>query len=419
MSRGYYIIKNQQEYEELIKTPRKEFKYDKIRILVAKRNKKMRELLENRCYFNGDKKIEGKEYLEFHYFLRKYTYYFGFKSKEENEMAGKILEKRGNWRPYNPKKDKDKVDFMYIYADFKYDKRLFSLKCLLKNVTIKRGIKSTDKNILFEELEKIPSAKEYLVGNYYVNLKNMNMNMIRKMFEKYDVLIFKPIHGWSGIGVEVFESFQKFYDYVNSDFFKKSLDPIKKKIPNKDLNKFNDWVLQEYINNPMLIDGKKFHIRGYSLVHQEKKYILRRAEIFSAGKNYKKEDYQNKNIHDTHLYRHPDLLKFYPEDLGVNQKIKYEIQQQMENLFHLIGGIDKVFNCYSESKDCYQVFGFDVMITNDYQVKIIEINENPRLPSLEDKFGKYIFENEIRLMVDPIFPPKNKVEEESDFIQVY
>ena len=32
MSRGYYIVKNQQEYEELIRTPRKEFRYDKIRI---------------------------------------------------------------------------------------------------------------------------------------------------------------------------------------------------------------------------------------------------------------------------------------------------------------------------------------------------------------------------------------------------
>ena len=184
MSRGYYIVKNQEEYEELIKTPRKEFRYDKIRILVAKRNKKMRELLEDRCYFNGDKKIEGKEYLEFHYFLRKYTYYFGFESREENEMAGKILEKRGNWRPYNPKKDKDKVDFMYIYAGSKFDKKLFSLKSLLKNVTIKRGVKILNKNLLFEELEKIPSARKYLVFNYSVDSSNIDHKKIEKLFQK-------------------------------------------------------------------------------------------------------------------------------------------------------------------------------------------------------------------------------------------
>ena len=91
----------------------------------------------------------------------------------------------------------------------------------------------------------------------------------------------------------------------------------------------------------------------------------------------------------------------------------------MVNLFHLIGKIDKVFECYPESKDCYQLFGFDIMITDNYQVKIIEINENPGLPDLPIPFGKYILENELRLMVDPIFPPKNKVDEETDFIQVY
>lgn len=415
MSRGYYIVKNQQEYEELIKTPRKEFKYDRIRILVAKRNKKMRELLENRCYFNGDKKIEGKEYLEFHYFLRKYTYYFGLKSKEENEMAGKILEKRGNWRPYNPKKDKDKVDFMYVYDASKYDKKLLSLKSLLKNVTIKKGTNITNKNLLYKELEKIPSAKKYLVGNYYVNLKNMNMNKIKNMFQKYGVLIFKPVHGFKGIGIKIFDSFDSFEKYINSKTYKNITNDMIKKIPRKDITKYYHWVLQEYIDNPMLLDGKKFHIRGYYLVHQEKKYLYDQGRIYPATKKYKKRDYYDTGIHDTHNPGE-NLVKYFPKDLKLNKKTRDNIQEQMVNLFHLIGGIDKIFNCYSETKDCYQVFGFDVMIKDNYQVKIIEINESPGLAII---FGKYILENELRLIVDPVFPPKNKINEENDFIKVY
>ena len=398
-----------------------ELKSSRIYILVNKEDERMLSIANKHYYYNRNRNMKNFNFKEYAIFLRDYTYYFGLKSKEENEIAGKILEKRANWRPYNPIKDKNKnnVDFMYLYLDSKFDKKLFSLKSLLKNLTIKRGVKILNKNLLFEELEKLPSAKKYLVENYYVNLKNMNMNKIKNMFQKYGILIFKPVHGYVGIGIEVFDNFDNFKNYISSLKFKNSLDQIKKEIPNIDYNKFNEWVLQEYIDNPMLTDGKKFHVRGYLLVHQDKKYLLKKGEMFIAKKKYKLEEYQDKDIHDTHHSTNPNYVKYYPEDLRVNKKIEQDIENQMIDLFRLVGSIDKFFNCYSESKDCYQVFGFDVMITNDYQVKIIEINENPRLPSLKVSFGREILENEIKLMVDPVFPPKNKVDEESDFIQVY
>ena len=87
------------------------------------------------------------------------------------------------------------------------------------------------------------------------------------------------------------------------------------------------------------------------------------------------------------------------------------------DLFSKIGKIED-FNCYPESKDCYRITGADVMITEDLKVKIIEINENPGLPTIKSSFGKMIFENEMNLIVDHVFPPKNKVDEDSDFVQV-
>ena len=57
---NYYLINNEKEYLELIKMPRNEFKGDRIRMMISKRNKKMRELLSERCYFNGDKRKKRK-----------------------------------------------------------------------------------------------------------------------------------------------------------------------------------------------------------------------------------------------------------------------------------------------------------------------------------------------------------------------
>jgi hypothetical protein len=85
----------------------------------------------------------------------------------------------------------------------------------------------------------------------------------------------------------------------------------------------------------------------------------------------------------------------------------------------LTGKIDEYFKCFSESKDSYQLFGFDVMITEDYQVKLLEINSGPGVPNLYVLFGKKLLENQIKLMVDTTFPPKNKVDEDSGFIRVY
>ena len=117
----------------------------------------------------------------------------------------KYFEQRGNWRPYQLSEEKGSVDFLYSVSGSKYDKRLFTLKSLLRNITVKRGIKMTDKNLLFEELEQIPAAKKYLMENYYIDVKNINMYKVEKMFEKYGVLIFKPVHGYTGVGIEVFD----------------------------------------------------------------------------------------------------------------------------------------------------------------------------------------------------------------------
>lgn len=396
---NYYLIKNEKEYLELIKTPRNEFKGDRIRMMISKRNKKMRELLSERCYFNGDKKIEGKEYLEFHYFLRKYTYLY-LSKKEDSQIAKKIFEERGNWRPYNPKKDKNKVDFMFTDLDYKYDKRLFKIKSLLKNAVMKDNYNMTNKNLLYKELEKIPSARKYLVFNYSVDSSNIDYKKIEKLFQKYKVMIFKPIGGFAGSGIEVFDDFDNFFKYCQS---------------NKSFSKYRNWVLQEYIIDPMLIDGKKFHIRGYYLVHQNKKYLMDESEIFLAKEKFSKGNYKNKNMHDTHAPEEEKDIKYYPKDLKNSKKI----QKQLEDLFGSVGNVDEYFKCFTESKDCYQLFGFDIMIAEDYQVKILEVNYGPGVPDLYTPFGKKLFENQIKLMVDTTFPPKNKVDEDSGFKRVY
>jgi RimJ/RimL family protein N-acetyltransferase len=403
------------------KLKRERIKTDHLKSLVRKSNKRMNEISMKRYYFNREVIIRREEFNEYFIFLRKYTYSINI-SREENKIASKILEKRGNWKKYNFSNKRKEIDFVYIYGKNRSNRGLYDFKTLLKNLTIKEERKFTNKNLLFQELEKIKDSGKYLVKNYYINLKKIDMVMIKKLFKKHKVLIFKPVHGWSGYGIKIFENFDDFKNYISSEEFKISIEPIEnvnlKKVKK---NSLNDWVLQEYIDDPMLDDGKKFHIRGYYLIYKNEKYLFKEGRIYPARKKYKKADYYNTEIHDTHSPIDSDIVaKDYPKDLKLSKKIKDNIQKQIEYLFHLVGRIDDYyFRCYEESKKCFEIFGFDIMITKDYQVKMIEVNPNPGLPSLEKSFGKKLFEDQIKLIVDKTFPPKNKIDEENGFIRVY
>ena len=397
--KGYYHKSLKIFKEELEKY---NMKYDIFYLLVRQENKRMLSISE-RYYFNRHIDLDDKKYSEYCMFNRDYIYLY-LSSREDNKIAKEIFDKRGNWRPYNKETDRGKLDFMFTDINYRYDKKIYNLKSLLKNNTLNKEYNMTNKNLLFEKLQKIPDAKKYLPFNYMLNTLNIEYNKIEKLFQKYKVMIFKPIGQSQGIGIKIFTNFMNF-----QDFCKKS----------KWIRKYKNWALQEYILNPLLLDERKFHIRGYYLVHQNKKYLMDKGRIILAKEKYKNYDYENRDIHDTHSIGLENLVRNYPEDLKINKKLKENITKQLEHLFSLTGKIDEYFECYSESKDCYQLFGFDVMITEDYQVKLIEINSGPQVPDLKIPISRELFENQIKLMVDTTFPPKNKVDEDSGFKRVY
>ena len=410
--KGYYR-KSIIQLSERIK--KEGIKTDRIKILVRTNNQRMISLSEKNYYFNRQRQIKNESFYEFFYFLRKYSYLF-LSSNTEKRIVKSIFDKRGNWEPFNEKKYRT-PDYLYIYGDYKFYKKFFNMRSLLKNVSDYGKGKITNKRLLFENLQKIPGGEKYLSPNYHINAFHIDYQKVEKMFQKDKPMIFKPVHGLGGFGVQVVRDFEDFQQLTKNTKFLDDLKNVKEGRLSRE--KISEWVLQEYINSPLLLKGKKFHIRLYFLVYHNLKYLLKKGLIFTANKKYKQEDYHNKDIHDTHSYEKTvEQVMKYPEDLSFLGKEKNEkIWKQIMDLFSKIGKIED-FDCYPESKDCYRVTGADVMITEDLKVKIIEINENPGLPTIKSDFGRMIFENEMNLIVDSVFPPQNKIEEDNDFIQV-
>ncbi len=341
--------------------------------------------------------------------------------------------KRGNWVKFDEKNSKEKIiDFLYTDGKYLVDKSLYKYKKRLTTfVNMADDNHSiSDKYNLIENLKKTSIDRKHLLDQHYINMYDIYKNTsllenYKPFFDKYKVLIFKPIHGLKGENIHVFDEFDKFSKFIN-EFLEKNDDKLRRLITGKynelgivsKYNQYNiEWVLQEYIINPLLFRNLKFHLRGYfiyykSLNNEKKGYILDDMTFFTAKNQYNLNDFTNKDIHDTHHKSTIEGISFKNNIMEIaNQEQSKYI---MDQIVHIFKNVLKVINasCYPESQNCFNIFGFDVMIMDDYTVKIIETNFMPGSPRIE------VLQNVMTEIVDQLFPPKNKLSKLNNLIKL-
>jgi hypothetical protein len=311
------------------------------------------------------------------------------------------FDKRGNWI-----EAKDNIDFLYLTDDFFTDKKYYHMKVPLKN-----GV-NDDKNLAikykdqFNTLLSNSILKKYIPKTYNIDLaKNPSLEDYKKYFTSNKIYIAKIANMGAGMNISIITNFKDFLKYIS-----KYIDILKKK-PHVKMNKF---VLQEYITNPLLItiDGLKykFHIRHYLFYHHKYACYMKRGSYVNARKPYQNDNYDDKHIHDTHFYGEmgyiwPDDMTDIPED-----KMKY-IDEQIHEFYKNLVKVYKP-KCYPENKDCFELFGVDMMITDEYKLLVIEINHKIGMTKIKnnetDQINKDRFNSIMYYIVDKIFPPKYK-----------
>jgi hypothetical protein len=149
---------------------------------------------------------------------------------------------------------------------------------------------------------------------------------------------------------------------------------------------FKSAIISQYIDPPLLWEGRKFHIRMYYLVRAAKRNLPFHAELWSrgsimtAGLPYKSGDWQNCRIHDTHGKTTPRIL-WFPEDLPEPHNAPH-IFAQMEATMKLVQrALEPSLTIYPESIYAYEVFGCDFMIDASNHVFLLEINDHVGYPS--------------------------------------
>ena len=337
------------------------------------------------------------------------------------EQIKPILIKRGLSK-YDVKSFPNQPTLMLVDGKYCYDKSLYKYNPDVKNMMGDGKKTIVQKNNLYTNLKKYNRGKnvrKYLLEQknfridksfdtkkykYLFNPTNIDDNKIgdnkignnkigdKKINENKNVWILKLVEGFSGKGIHILEKYSDFEKLINVSKSKLSIG--------------KEYVLQKYIVNPFLYKGKKFHLRVYFIVSSvlDHAYIYDKMFVVTAKKKYKKDNYENKDIHDTHFDSTEREILFHK---SFPNNIQIKVMKQITNIFKDVLKIIKK-DCYS-NKDCFEIFGADIMILDNLDVKLIEINSKIGYKLFKFSNNKYyheLIENVLDNIVSKILPIK-------------
>ena len=263
------------------------------------------------------------------------------------------------------KNHKKVLKFIIIYWDSygNNNLNLFSNKYIVENIHRKHH------NYLCDKKKCSNLIKELKLYNYYPNTYN-NLSDIDDI--PIDKLFFiKEIYRTCGKGVKCING-KELLDYK--------------------INK--NEIIQEGIQNLKLIDGKKFVIRAYIIIFNNKIYLSKYAFIYCLGINYDKlstdwytQVHRNWNFND----KIANNFLFPLSETEYSSYI-YKIRDALRNMKELFKPI------INNSNNQFIIIGPDILITDKDEIKFIEFNTFPNLLHTE-----YINDNVNEKMLFDLF----------------
>lgn len=159
------------------------------------------------------------------------------------------------------------------------------------------------------------------------------------------------------------------------------------------INKYmlnNNFIIQQGINNPLLINKHKFTIRSYILIAPATIYVYNDSIVIIHKEEYIKNS-TNRKIQIEHIcptYKYLSDFHFYNE---INNQIK-SIVAKIANIIT------------NEESYKYHLFGYDFVCDENMKTYLIEINAYPNLTYKND-IHRQIKENMLNDMFNIIINP--------------
>lgn len=191
----------------------------------------------------------------------------------------------------------------------------------------------------------------------------------------------------------------------------------------------SQWVVQKYIERPLLYHNRKFDIRVWALVTSKNEiYFYRQGYLRTSGVEYNCDE-SDVTIHLTNQCLQLKDKQTYGKHEEGNMVNFTQFQTYLDSTFpgkvSVANDIvprmkDLVIDCFSSvkysvnpnrRKNHFELFGFDFMIDEDFRTWLIEVNTNPYLGK-PNQWSKEIIpamiDEMFRIVLDPIYPPRDQ-----------
>ena len=177
---------------------------------------------------------------------------------------------------------------------------------------------------------------------------------------------------------------------------------------------YDDWIIQDYIDDPLLIHNRKFHMRIYVIYIQTKDYQCAYLSdvgfIYTSNKDFTKETFENDVVLSGEST--PKNVYYIPDDFYRNfSKKTYDevVKPQIVKITRetLMATLD-LLKCPMDEQKCFKIMGYDILINNEYKCFLAEINVRGvtyKYPN--KKFLDSFYRNILKLIL-PESPPSNK-----------
>ncbi|CAK61223.1 unnamed protein product (macronuclear) [Paramecium tetraurelia] len=269
---------------------------------------------------------------------------------------------------------------------------------------------------------KFYSIRRYL--NTYMQITDkfvqINKSKIPSTFLGNDYLwILKPTQYNCGRGIHVIKDLDQMAHLLNQYITGKQQKKDGKIIRSKQI------VIQKYLEKPLLINNRKFDIRVWGLLNSDLEFFFfEQGYIRMASEEYTTKDVQNQYVHLTNnaiQKQSPNYGKLEDgNQLSFDQAAAYFKSKGdfykliVENIKQIslraFQSTRKKINFFGR-RYCFEIFGLDYMIDDDFKVWLIEINSNPCLEESSQLLQGLIprmLDDAFSLTLDHLFPVTKK-----------
>lgn len=261
-----------------------------------------------------------------------------------------------------------------------------------------RNIKKFRRRLEREKKHELAAAYDFVPSTF---IMPADYSMFVEEFKRRPSVtwIMKPVGKAQGKGIFLFKRLSEISEWRNA--YKRRLKMANNTID--DDAKSNDtgssarvetYVAQCYLSKPYLIGGKKFDMRLYALVtsfRPLKCWIYRKGFARFSASRYEGSDLKNTSIHLTNVAVQKHTEQYNRETGGkwslgeVKRYIEAKHGQEAANRAFedmqsvMIRALEAVAGVMQNDKQCFELYGYDIMFDSSLKPWLLEVNASPSL----------------------------------------